>query len=90
MNKYPYYVATFMDAGVLRKIFNNKKFKTHDEAVEATKKHYEKFAKISKKQNVFYTSQIAILEYTAEYQGRIVTLFTDGKEVEILMPIILS
>jgi len=90
MNKYPYYVAAFMDAGVLRKIFNDKKFKTHDDAVNATKKRYENLAKIWGKQNAFYTSQIAILEYTAEYQERIVTVFTNGKEVEIVMPKVLN
>lgn len=90
MNNYPYYVAAFMDAGVLRKIFNNKKFKNHNEAVEATKNRYEKFAEFWKKENTFYTSQIAILEYTAEYQGRIVTIFTNGNKIEILKPQILK
>ena len=33
MNKYPYYVAALMDAGVLRKIFNYTKFKSHNDAV---------------------------------------------------------
>ena len=90
MTNYPYYIATFMDAGVLRKIFNDKKFKTHDEAVEATKKRYERFAKNWGKQNVFYTSQIVILEYIAEYQGRIVTLFTNGEELKIITPKVLK
>ena len=37
MNTYPYYVSVFMDAGILRKIFNDKKFKTYNEAVNAMK-----------------------------------------------------
>lgn len=90
MNTYPYYVATFMDAGVLRKIFNDKKFKTHDEAVNAMKNKYEQLSKIWGGKNLFYENQIAILEYTQEYKGRIVTLFTNGNEVEISMPKVLE
>ena len=90
MNTYPYYVATFMDAGVLRKIFNDKKFKTHDEAVNAMKNKYERLSKIWGGKNLFFENQIAILEYTQEYKGRIVTLFTNGNEVEILIPVVLN
>ena len=86
MNTYPYYISAFMDAGVLRKIFNDKKFKTYNEAVNAMKNKYERLSKIWGGKNSFYTSQIAILEYTQEYKGRIVTLFTDGNEVEISIP----
>jgi len=89
MNTYPYYVSAFMDAGVLRKIFNNTKFKSYNSVVNATKKRYEALANITK-HNSFFTSQVAILEYTEEYKGRIVTLFTDGNEVEISMPKVLD
>ena len=90
MNTYPYYVATFMDAGILRKIFNDKKFKTYNEAVNAMKNKYEQLSKIWGGKNLFYENQIAILEYTQEYKGRIVTLFTNGNEVEISMPKVLE
>ena len=90
MNTYPYYVAAFMDAGILRKIFNDKKFKTHDEAVNAMKNKYEQLSKIWGGKNPFFENQIAILEYTQEYKGRIVTLFTNGNEVEILTPVVLN
>ena len=89
MNKYPYYVATFMDAGILRKIFNDRKFKSYNDIVNATKKRYENLGKITGNNN-FFKSQIAILEYTEEYKGRIVTLFTDGKEVLITTPKVLD
>ena len=89
MNTYPYYVVAYMDAGVLRKIFNDKKFKSYNEAENAMYKRYERLTKIWGHNN-FYTSQIAILEYTQEYKGRIVTLFTDGKEIEISIPKILE
>ena len=42
---YPYYVAAFMDGGVLRKIFNDTKFKTYNNCVNATKDRYEQFSK---------------------------------------------
>ena len=78
MNTYPYYVSAFMNAGVLRKIFNDKKFKTYNEAVNAMKHKYERLSKICGGKNSFYTSQIAILEYTNTYQSRIKTIFTNG------------
>ena len=83
---YPYYVAAFMDAGVLRKIFNDTKFKTYNNCVKATKDRYERFSKLWSGKNPFFEVQVAILEYTKEYQGRIVTLFTDGNEVNISTP----
>ncbi len=85
MNKYPYYVAALMDAGVLRKIFNDTKFKSYNDAVNATKNRAERFEKFGGR-NFFNTSQIVILEYTEIYKGRIVTLFTDGNEVKISIP----
>ena len=87
---YPYYVATFMDAGVLRKIFNDTKFKTYNKCVAATKDRYERFAKLWGGKNVFNEVQVAILEYTKEYQGRIVTLFTNGNETNISEPVIID
>ena len=90
MNTYPYYAAIFMDAGILRKIFNDKKFKTYNEAVNAMKNKYERLSKIWGGKNLFFENQIAILEYTQEYKGRIVTLFTNGNEVEISIPKVLD
>ena len=85
MNKYQYYVAALMDAGVLRKIFNDTKFKSYNDAVNATKNRAERFEKFGGR-NFFNNSQIVILEYTEIYKGRIVTLFTDGNEVKISIP----
>ena len=68
MNTYPYYVSVFMDAGILRKIFNDKKFKTYNEAVNAMKNKYERLSKIWGDKNLFFENQIAILEYTQEYR----------------------
>ena len=89
MNTYPYYVAALMDAGILRKIFNDKKFKTYNEAVNATKNRAERFEKFGGR-NFFNNNQIVILEYTEIYKGRIVTIFTNGNEVEISIPKVLE
>ena len=85
---YPYYVAAYMDAGILRKIFNDSKFKTYNSCVMAMRDRYARFAKLWGGKNVFYANQIAILEYTETYKGRIVTLFTNGNEVNISDPVI--
>lgn len=90
MNTYPYYISAYIDAGILRKIFNDKKFKTYNDAVNAMQNKYERLSKISGCKNLFFKNQIAILEYTQEYKGRIVTLFTDGNEVEISTPKVLE
>jgi len=90
MNTYPYYISAYIDAGILRKIFNDKKFKTYNDAVNATKNRYERLSKIWGGKNHFFDNQIAILEYTQQYKGRIVTLFTDGNEVEISTPKVLE
>ena len=54
------------------------------------KNRYERLSKICGGKNHFFDNQIAILEYTQQYQGRIVTLFTNGNEVEILTPKVLE
>ena len=90
MNTYPYYISAYIDAGILRKIFNDKKFKTYNDAVNAMKNRYERLSKIRGCKNHFFDNQIAILEYTQQYKGRIVTLFTDGNEVEISTPKVLE
>lgn len=90
MNTYPYYISVYIDAGILRKIFNDKKFKTYNDAVNAMKNKYERLSKIWGGKNHFFDNQIAILEYTQQYKGRIVTLFTDGNEVEISTPKVLE
>ena len=85
---YPYYIPVQMDGGVLRKLFSNKKFKTHNDAVEAMTNKYKSLAEITN-QNLFLTTQNAILEYTQEYQGRIVSLYTDGEYTFVSIPKIL-
>lgn len=85
---YPYYIPVQMDSGILRKLFTNKKFKTHNDAVEAMTNRYKNLAEITN-HNSFLTTQNAILEYTEEYQGRIVSLYTDGEYTFVKIPKIL-
>lgn len=85
---YPYYIPVQMDGGILRKLFGNKKFKSHNEAVEAMTNRYKKLELITN-HNSFLTTQNAILEYTAEYQGRIISLYTDGEYTFVKVPQVL-
>lgn len=85
---YPYYIPVQMDGGILRKLFSNKKFKSHNEAVEAMTNRYKKLELITN-HNSFLTTQNAILEYTAEYQGRIISLYTDGEYTFVKTPQVL-
>ena len=85
---YPYYIPVQMDGGILRKLFGNKKFMSHNEAVEAMTNRYKNLDEITN-HNSFLTTQNAILEYTAEYQGRIISLYTDGEYTFVKFPQVL-
>lgn len=67
MTKYPYYIITGFDAGLLVKFHfgtrNGKKFKTSEEALDAVGKF-----KVAHKN---YDKQICIIEYTNQYQANI-------------------
>ena len=82
---YPYYIPAQIDGGILRKLFNNKKFKTHNDAVEAMTNRYKNLAEITN-HNSFLTTQNVILEYTAEYQGYIVSIYTNGEYIFVKSP----
>ena len=88
MTNYPYYIPAQVDGGILRKLFNNKKFKTHNDAVEAMTNRYENLAEITN-YNAFLNTQNVILEYTAEYQGLIVSIYTNGDYTFIKAPQVL-
>lgn len=85
---YPYYIPVQIDGGILRKLFSNKKFKSHNEAVEAMTNHYKNLERITN-HNSFLTTQNAILEYTGEYQSRIISLYTDGEYTFVKVPQVL-
>ena len=72
MQKYPYYIPVQVDAGQMRKLFRNKKYETYLQCVEALVRW-----SLAHK-NVWDTGQFALLEYTSQYQSRIIGVFTDG------------
>ena len=61
MNTYPYYISAYIDAGILRKIFNDKKFKTYNDAVNAMKNRYERLSKIWGGKNLFFEIKLLYL-----------------------------
>lgn len=76
---YPYYVAVKVSAGQLVKVYNNKKFKSYEECYnsfhEGWASTYHKF---------FSNGQYAIVEYTSSYECRIVTIFTNTIETNLV------
>ena len=78
---YPYYVAVKVDAGQLVKVYRDKKFKSYSECYEILNNwfttHY----------NSFSNGQFAIIEYTSQYDGKIVTIITEAVETRLLTPI---
>lgn len=77
--EYPYYVAVKVDAGKLIKVYNDKKFKSYDDCYNSFRggwaSTYHKF---------FSNGQYAILEYTSSYESRIVTIFTNTIEINLV------
>lgn len=86
MNTYPYYIVVKFDAGILRKVFNDKKFHSYMQASNAMwalstgnkSKLFNNFLK---------ENQLAILEYTAQYQGKIISICNFGESVVINEPV---
>ena len=87
-NNYPYYVPVIIDAGQMRKVLANKKFRSAMDAHKALCRHYEHLKKFSPNVSIS-TFQHAILEYTGEYQCRIVLVITKGITNTIVTPQIL-
>lgn len=75
---YPYYVAVKIDAGKLIKIYNNKKFKTYTECYNKLMHWLKVYF------NCYMNGQYAILEYTSQYDCRIVTIITDTIETNLI------
>ena len=69
MINYPYYIAAIYDAGILKKIRfgirNGKKFKTWSDCAEAIRRRYSNYPHLK-------NQQILILEYSDQYQSKIV------------------
>ena len=77
--EYPYYVAVKVDAGKLVKVYNNKKFESYNDCYNSFfhgwASTYHKF---------FSNGQYAIVEYTSSYECRIVTIFTNTIETNLV------
>ena len=82
---YPYYVVARIDAGQMVKIFHDKKFNSYMAAVDAMNRKYESLRKVYNR-NIMEDSQIVILEYTKQYQGKICTIYSFNKRIQISDP----
>ena len=82
MNNYPYYIVVFFDGGLLKKVFRDKKFKAYNSAFKAMNSMNPKYFK-----NFLKNNQVMILEYSAEYQGKIITISNFGELVSVNEPI---
>ena len=69
---YPYYVPAEIGAGQMQKMFRDKKYKTHSEALGAL------MAWAKNHQNHFNQRQFVVLEYTSQYQCKILSVYTNG------------
>ena len=72
MQTYPYYVPAEITSGQMQKLFRDKKYKTQSEAIRALMT----WAKNHKK--IFDTNQFVVLEYTANYECKILSIYTNG------------
>lgn len=79
--EYPYYVAVKVDAGQLVKVYRDKKFKSYSKCFETLDYWF------TLHQNSFCNGQFAIIEYTSQYDGKIVTIITEAVETHLLTPI---
>lgn len=77
---YPYYVAVKVDAGQLVKVYRDKKFKSYGECYDILNKWF------TVRPNPHNNGQYAIIEYTSQYDGKIVTIITETVETRLLTP----
>ncbi len=86
MTEYPYYIAVTYDAGLLKKIKfgvqSGRKFKTFSDCGEAIRNRYEKFPDTK-------NQQILILEYTNQYESKIIEICTGEWWISIEEPVVL-
>lgn len=76
--EYPYYVAVKVEAGKLLKVYRDKKFKSYDDCYNS----FQGWASTYHKS--FSNGQYAIVEYTSYYDCRIVTIFTNTVETNLV------
>lgn len=76
--EYPYYVAVKVEPGKLLKVYRDKKFKSYDDCYSS----FQGWASTYHKS--FSNGQYAIVEYTSYYECRIVTIFTNTIEINLV------
>jgi hypothetical protein len=77
--EYPYYIAVKINAGQLVKVYKDKKFKSYEDCYNA---FHEGWASTYHKS--FSKGQYAIVEYTSSYECRIITIFTNTIETNLV------
>ena len=84
MTNYPYYIATRYNAGILNKIVfgvrKGRKFKNWSDCAEAIRQYQKNFP-ISKEH------QILILEYSNQYESKIIEICQGDKWISVAAPI---
>ena len=75
---YPYYIAAKVDAGQLVKVYKDKKFKSYNDCYDALQRWATNYPKSYGK------GQFVIVEYTSYYECRIITIFTNTFETNLL------
>lgn len=84
MTNYPYYIAVTYDAGILVKIKfgvqNGKKFKTWSDCAGAIKRRYSNYPHLK-------NQQILILEYSDQYQSKILDICKGDEWISVASPI---
>ena len=84
MTNYPYYIAVRYNAGILNKIDfgvkNGRKFKTWSDCAEAIRQYQKNFP-IAKEQ------QILILEYSNQYESKIIEICQGDMWTSVAVPI---
>ena len=75
---YPYYIPVKIYSGQLLKVYKDKKYKTYTEAYNSLQFWSKSYPKC------FNEKQYGILEYIDQYDCRIVTIFTKGREIKLI------
>lgn len=75
---YPYYVAVKISAGQLVKVYKDKKYKSYNDCYNS----FQEWASTCHKS--FSNGQFAIVEYTSNYECRIITIFTNTIETNLV------
>ena len=81
---YPYYVAVKIAEGKLLKLYRDKKFKSYNECYDILTKWFTNHC------DSFCNGQYAIIEYTSQYDGKIVTIITEAIVTHLLTPKLLT